>query len=148
VPFVGYLLGFGGNASLRLDWVRLPNAAYQWTGYGIWGLESGWAVHLIELGPFTGLAFIVFRIGLTLWVAWKVCKCTYYSGHPLPALLFGYVGIVLLNGQITTQGTINGFGWMYLGFCLSAIRTFGRMPSNVACKPTHHQSSVEEFQDF
>jgi hypothetical protein len=144
-PLIGYLLGFGGNASLRLDWVRLPSAAYDWTGYGIWGLEGGWAVHLIELGLLAGLAFIVFRIGLILWAGWNACKCTHYSGHPLPVLLFGYAGIILLNGQITTQGTINGYGWMFLGFCLSAIRTFGRSSGQVACRPVPRQSSVEEI---
>lgn len=144
-PLIGYLLGFGGNASLRLDWVRLPSAAYDWTGYGIWGLEGGWAVHLIELGLLAGLAFIVFRIGLILWAGWNACKCTHYSGHPLPVLLFGYAGMILLNGQITGQGTINGYAWMFLGFCLSAIRTFGRNPVQDACIPAPHQSSVEDI---
>jgi hypothetical protein len=144
-PLIGYLLGFGGNASLRLDWVRLPTVAYEWTGYGLWGLEGGWAVHLIELGLFAGLAFIVFRIGLTLWMGWNACKCTYYSGHPLPVLLFAYAGIVLLNGQISTQGTINGYAWMFLGFCFSAIRTFGRSPGRVSSRPVLNQSSVEEI---
>ena len=134
-PFIGYLLGFGGNASLRLDWVRLPSAAYDWVGYGIWGLEGGWAVHLIELGLLAGLAFIVFRIGLILWVGWSAYKCTHYSGHPLPFLLFGYVGTILLNGPITGQGTINGYAWMFLGFCLAAIRTFSRSPGQVLRKP-------------
>jgi hypothetical protein len=147
-PFIGYLLGFGGNASLRLDWVRLPSAAYEWTGYGIWGLEGGWAVHLIELGLFVGLAFIIFRIGLILWAGWNACKCTRYSGHPLPVLLFGYAGIILLNGQITGQGTINGYAWMFLGFCLSAIRTFGRSSGQVACRSSRHLSSIEEIRDF
>jgi hypothetical protein len=147
-PLIGYLLGFGGNASLRLDWVRLPSVAYEWTGYGLWGLEGGWAVHLIELGLFAGLAFIVFRIGLTLWMGWDACKCTRYSGHPLPVLLFGYTGIVFLNGQITTQGTINGFAWMFLGFCLAAIRTYGRSPGQVPRRPATHQPSVEEIQNF
>lgn len=122
-PSIGYLLGFGGNASLRLDWVILPKAAYTWTGFGLWGLESGWAVHLIELGLFAGLAFIFFRIGLTLWVGWKAFASARRCADPLPFLLFGYVGVVLLIGQITVQGTVNGYAWMFLGFCLSAIRT-------------------------
>jgi hypothetical protein len=147
-PFIGYLLGFGGNASLRLDWVRLPHVAYEWTGYGIWGLEGGWAVHLIELGLFAGLAFIAFRIALTMWVGWNACKCTYYGGHPLPVLLFGYAGIILLNGPFTGQGTINGYAWMFLGFCLAAIRTYGRSPGQVPCSRTPHQPTVEEIQDF
>lgn len=123
-PFIGYLLGFGGNASLRLDWVRLPKAAYEWTGYGAWGLEGGWAVHFVELGLFVGLAFIIFRVGLALWVGWKVYKCTRYCGNPIPALLFGYVGVVILIGQFTEQGTMNGYAWMFLGLCLSSIRTY------------------------
>jgi hypothetical protein len=147
-PLIGYLLGFGGNASLRLDWVRLPSVAYEWTGYGLWGLEGGWAVHLIELGLIFGIAFIVFRIGLILWAGWDACKCTYYCGHPLPVLLFGYTGTILFNGPITGQGTINGFAWMFLGFCLAAIRTYGRSPGQVPRRPAPHQPSVEEIQNF
>jgi len=124
MPFFGYLLGIGGNASIRLDWVRLPSVAYEWSGYGAWGLEGGWAVHLIELGILGGLFFIIWRVGLVLWLGWKVCKCTYYCGNPVSALLFGYVGIVILIMQFTIHGTMNGFAWMLFGFCLSAVRIY------------------------
>jgi hypothetical protein len=122
-PFLGYLLGFGGNAVWRLDWVRLPTAASEWAGYGIWGLESGWAIHLIELGVPVGLLFIFYRVGLTVWLGWRALRAACCAGDPLPLVLFGFVGIILLNQPLTSHGTVNGFGWMFLGFCLAATRT-------------------------
>jgi len=29
----------------------------------------------------------------------------------------------LLNGQITGQGTVNGYAWLFAGFCMATIRT-------------------------
>lgn len=121
-PLLGYLIGMRGNAAAQLNWVRLPEAAYQWTGYGGWG-EDGWSRHIIELGPIVGFLFIFYRIGLVIWLARRVIKSTRQSGDPLAMLLFGSVGLMLLNGQITGHGTHNGYAWLFLGFCLAATKT-------------------------
>jgi hypothetical protein len=120
-PLIGYLLGLRGNAANRLTWVRLPKAAQEWTGYDAWA-EDGWSQHIIELGPLFGLLFIFYRIGFTVWLGRKTIAACRRSGHPLPILLFGYVGIILLNDTITGQGSILGYNWLFVGFCLAACQ--------------------------
>lgn len=120
-PLGGYLLGIGGNAASQLEWVQMPPAALEWHGYGAWA-EGGWERHIVELGPPLGLAFIIFRVTLTAWLGVRAVRTTRWSGEVLPVVLFGYVGIVLLYGQITGHGTVNGYAWMFFGFCLAAAR--------------------------
>lgn len=120
-PAIGYLLGLGGNAARQLEWVQMPQAAIEWQGYGAWA-EFAWERHIVELGPLLGIAFIVLRIGLATWLATMAIRATRLSGDPLPLTLFGYAGVALLFRQITGQGTVNGFTWMFVGFCLAAAR--------------------------
>lgn len=135
-PLCGYMLGLGGNASSQLDWVRLPAAAYNWRGYGGWA-EDGWSRHIIELGPLLGLCFISFRVFLTLWLARKAVRAARRTGNVTALIFFGFVGIVLLQGQITGHGTINGFAWFFVGLCLAAARiTRANMPLSASSQPT------------
>lgn len=120
-PITGYLLGLGGNAANQLDWVQFPAAAYNWQGYGGWA-EDGWSRHIIELGPLIGITFIGFRVLLTLWLARKAVHAARQTGNTTALVVFGYVGIVLLLGQITGHGTINGFAWLFVGVCVAAAR--------------------------
>lgn len=120
-PIGGYLLGFGGNASRQLDWVQLPQAAYNWQRYGAWA-EDGWSRHIIELGPLLGIGFIGLRVLLTLWLARKAIGAARRTGNTTALIVFGYVGIELLQGQITGHGTVNGFVWIFVGVCLAAAR--------------------------
>ncbi|MBU2858406.1 hypothetical protein HF289_16615 [Acidithiobacillus ferrooxidans] len=121
-PFIGYLLGLGTNAAARLHWVHEPAAAYAWTGYGIWGRESGFAVHLVELGLVLGAGYIFFRIWFTLWLLIKVWKSTVRNHNPLALMLFSFAGELVLMGQITVQGTVNGYTWIFLGVTLAAAK--------------------------
>lgn len=127
-PPLGYLLGLGGNAANQLAWVQMPAAAAAWQGYGGWA-EGGWARHIIELGPILGLCFIIFRGTLTVWLGTIAARATRRSGNVLPLVLFGFVGVSLLIGQITGQTTINGFTWMFFGFCLATSRNNFRTAS-------------------
>jgi hypothetical protein len=38
----------------------------------------------------------------------------------LPVLLFMYVAVALMEGQLTGHGLVNGFGWIYVGVCMAA----------------------------
>ena len=121
-PFTGYLLGITTNAAARLPWVQLPAAAYTWTGFGIWARESGFAVHLVELGLVLGFGYIFFRIWFTLWLLIKVWKSTRKNHDPLALMLFSFAGELILMGQITVQGTVNGYTWIFLGITLAAAK--------------------------
>ena len=130
-PLIGYLLGLGGNAASQLQWVQFPEAAYRWRGYGAWA-EDGWSRHIVELGPLLGVAFIGLRLYLTLWLARSAARAARWSGNITAVVLFGYVGIVLLSGQITGHGTINGFTWFFVGLCLASARMLNSNPRQSA----------------
>jgi len=106
---MGFGIGMGGNAAglsaAKSGGTELPFYA-----------ETDWARHIVDLGPIVGLVFMVFRIGLVVAVARRVMA----SASVLATLLLGYLGYELLAGQITGQGTINGFVWLFTGFTLAA----------------------------
>ena len=133
-PFTGYLLGITSDAAARESWVHLPAAAYAWTGWGIWATESGWAVHLVELGLVLGFGYIFFRIWFTLWLLIKVWKSTRKNHDPLALMLFSFAGELILMGQITVQGTVNGYTWVFLGVTLAAAK-FAMTKNDSMCIP-------------
>ncbi|MHB1953071.1 MAG: hypothetical protein ACYCOU_04935, partial [Sulfobacillus sp.] len=122
-PLMGYLLGIGTNAAARLHWVQMPHAASAWTGFGIWARESGWGVHLVDLGLFLGFGYILFRLWFTISLGRQVWKNVKVGREPLSLLLYGFSGELVLMGQITIQGTVNGFTWIFLGLTLAACKS-------------------------
>ncbi len=128
-PLIGYGLGLGGNASTLL-------------GEHIGGVapvsiaETDWARHVVDLGPVLGAMFICFRIALVGWIGSIALRTARLSGEMMPLLLFAFVGLELLYGQITGQGTINGYGWLFAGFCLVSPRHLGAAshPPDAAAK--------------
>ena len=38
----------------------------------------------------------------------------------MPLLLFGYVAYLLMLGQVTGQGAVNGYAWLFTGLCIAA----------------------------
>jgi hypothetical protein len=121
-PFTGYLLGISSDAAARISWVQMPAAAYTWTGFGVWATESGFAVHLVELGLVLGFGYILFRIWFTLWLLIKVWKSTRKNHDPLALMLFSFAGELILMGDVTIQGTVNGYTWIFLGVTLAAAK--------------------------
>jgi hypothetical protein len=110
-PLLGFGIGMGGNAAI----LAAANAG----GAGLqYSAETDWARHIVDLGPVLGLAFMVFRIGLVIAVTRRVLL----SRSVLATLLLGYLGYELLTGQITGQGTINGYAWLFTGFTLAAAK--------------------------
>lgn len=115
VPPLGYGLGFGGNASLTLQ------ATVDGVRPGLL-VETDFARHMVDLGPALGLGFIAFRLALVLWLAAQVLRASRHGHQAMPMLLLSYAGYVLLLGQITGQGTINAYGWLFTGLCIAACR--------------------------
>jgi hypothetical protein len=114
-PALGYGLGFGGNASTTLGA----------TVNGVTALElaeSDWSRHIVDLGPIFGMLVILLRIGLFIWLFRMVWRYTRASGDALALLLFSFVGNELLYGQITGHGTVNAYGWIFMGLCLAAMK--------------------------
>jgi hypothetical protein len=115
VPLTGYGLGLGGNAAMTLNATRVGSTPIPY-------VETDWSRHMVDLGSVLGILFIVYRVAFTIWLGVRAVRATRLTANPLPLLLFGYVGIVLLQAQISGNGVVNGFGWLYVGLCLAACR--------------------------
>jgi hypothetical protein len=115
-PLFGYGLGYGSNASIQMramvDGIR-PGEF----------VETDFARHMVDLGPLLGLCYIAFRVALLIWLARRVLNATRRASDPLPMLLFAYAGYNLLAGQITGNGSINVYGWLFVGLCIAACNT-------------------------
>ena len=113
-PLLGYGLGSFGNAfgSLSSTTLLPPSVI----------AEDDWARNVAELGPSIAIFYIAFRIALVIWMGRAAFIATRRSNNPLPLLLFGFCGILLVTGQITGQGSVNGFAWLFAGFCMAANR--------------------------
>ena len=115
VPPLGFGLGFGGNAALLLK------ATIDGVQPGVYA-ETDYARHMVDLGAVCGVSYIVFRLVFVAWLLRQVVRATRRSGDTLPLMLFAYAGYVILIGQITGNGSINVYGWLFAGVCLAACR--------------------------
>ena len=115
-PILGYGLGLGGNGRTFL---ANSNAISLSAIYS----ESDWSRHIIDLGGIVGVFFILYRIAFTTTLAGRVWRATRMADDPFPMLLFGYVAMGLLYGQLTGHGTVGGFVWLFLGLCMIGCRT-------------------------
>jgi len=120
-PLLGYGLGAGTNAGGGL------------AGLGRLGMgESEWQRNIYESGPIIGNLFIFWRIGLFIAILKVALKSLETAGNPLPILLFGAAGPLVLMGQIG-QPTTLGFTAFGAGLCLAASRTnqYGRRKASL-----------------
>jgi hypothetical protein len=79
-----------------------------------------WSRIILEAGPIAGLSFVVFRVIIVFYLLIQAMTATRRSGDTLPMLLMGFIGIILLIGEITNHGTINSYAWLFAGFCMAA----------------------------
>jgi len=112
-PLAGWGLGLAGNARLTLG--------IEIEGFTGWA-ETDWARQIVDLGPVVGLMFILYRVALTGWLGLRALEGARRNRDPMPLLLFAFVGIDLLYGLLTAHGTVNGYVWLFTGFCLAATR--------------------------
>ncbi|CAI9084867.1 hypothetical protein A7K93_08100 [Candidatus Methylacidiphilum fumarolicum] len=110
VPFLGFGIGTAGNAYTILQ------------GEQSLYVEDDWSRNIYELGPLFGLLYLAYRFSLVIYLGLRCWKATAILKNPLPLILYSFVGPILFNGQITSQGTANGYGWIFTGFCLVASR--------------------------
>lgn len=112
-PLFGFGLGYGSNASIQLratvDGVRPGDF-----------VETDFARHMVDLGPLFAVGYIAFRVALAFWLARRVLQATRSVSDPLPMMLLGYAGYTLLLGQISGNGSINVYGWLFTGLCIAA----------------------------
>jgi hypothetical protein len=112
-PALGYGIGLAGDAALTLG-VVIP-------GFHGWA-ESDWARHIVDLGPVVGIGFILYRILLVLWLAKTCLAGARRQGSQAPLLYLASCGLELLYGELTGNGAVNGFAWLFAGLSLAAAR--------------------------
>ena len=115
VPLLGYGLGYGGNASIllhaRVDGIQ-PGLL----------VEADFSRQMVDLGPIVGFGYIAFRVVLAGWLGLQVWSATRRHPDPMAMILYSYVAYTVVFSQLTGQGSINGFGWLFTGLCLAACR--------------------------
>ncbi|HEY9870099.1 MAG TPA: hypothetical protein V6D08_13110 [Candidatus Obscuribacterales bacterium] len=106
---LGAGVGAGSNAGAVLA-----------TGARRFTLSENELPRLIDEAGLSGLLYVGLRFWLFGHLFWGAVVATNRSNNPLPLMLFSFEGITLLVGQMTLQGTVNGYGWLFAGFCLAA----------------------------
>lgn len=118
-PLFGYGLGSAGNAAWKLgtrDEI-IPFA----TQDQINAAETDWGRNILELGPIVGFLFIAYRIAFAIWLAKQSLAATRASCNLFPLVLCAFVGQLIFSGEMTAHGTMNGYAWLFAGFCMAAI---------------------------
>ena len=109
IPLWGYGIGMGTNVGSR----RLTGQMLFLVG------EGGWQVSIGELGVFLGLAFILWRVGLSFWMLKLVFQAV-ARGNRIPLILAGSSLHAILIGQLP-QPTALGFLVLSGGLTLAAM---------------------------
>lgn len=125
VPLLGYGLGYGSNASITLK------AEVDGVMPGFLA-ESDFTRHMVDLGPVLGMLYIAFRVTLTAWLTAMVLRVTRVVPDPMPLVLLSFVAVVVSHGQVTGQGTINVYAWLFAGVLIAACNTAGEAQQRMA----------------
>jgi hypothetical protein len=78
---------------------------------------------VLECGLLLGMAYMLLRFGLAIWLVLAAIRCVRLHDDPVPLLLAPFPVVILAVGQLTMQGSVNGYGWIYTGLTLAAIAT-------------------------
>ncbi len=78
---------------------------------------------VLETGLVFGLGYMALRFVLCGWMLWQGVRCIRERRDAIPLLLCSFTVPMLLVGQLTLQGSINGYGWIFAGLTLAAINT-------------------------
>jgi hypothetical protein len=78
---------------------------------------------VLETGLIFGLGFMGLRFILSAWMLWQSICCIRARQDAVPLLLCSFCIPLLLIGQMTMQGTVNGYGFIFTGLTLAAINT-------------------------
>lgn len=109
-PALGYGLGVGTNAGANIL-----------TGHATFLLTEGeWSRVLLESGPVLGIAYILWRVGLTAQIGWACLKSVRF-GNLLPIFLFASGFVSMVSGQFG-QPTILGFAVFSFGLTMAALK--------------------------
>ena len=111
-PILGHGLGLGtsGGSKLATGEVKLVLA------------EDEWSRVIMESGPFFGLVYILYRVIFSFIVFSQSIRSARFDNNLLPIIFLGFIGFYTLAGQITHQGTIQGYNWIFLGIVMASAK--------------------------
>jgi hypothetical protein len=109
-PPFGYGIGVGTNVGARLLAGR--------TGFLL--AEDEWGRVIMELGPSLGVAFIVFRISLTIFLGYIALRALRQDNDLLPMLIFSAAAWIIMMNQ-WGQATQLGFAVVGGGLLLASV---------------------------
>jgi len=109
-PTFGYGIGVGTNVGARLLSGR--------TGFLL--AEDEWGRVIMELGPLLGVAFIIFRICLTIYLGLIAFRALRQDNDLMPMLIFSAVAWIIMMNQ-WGQATQLGFAVAGGGLLLAAV---------------------------
>lgn len=112
-PALGSGLGLGTNAGSAL--INTGRVKYMLA-------EGEWSRVILESGPVIGLAYLLLRAGLLVWLGWMSIRIA-RQGNALPFLLLASCAPSLLQGQFG-QPTELGFAVFGAGLTLAAMHVF------------------------
>jgi hypothetical protein len=94
--------------------------AYLATGVTEFALsETEWGRVIMEAGVVMGVAYILFRIGLTVSLFLGSIRALMASYNPTALVAFLYIAVNLLVGSTTGNGMTYSFTWLFLGVSLA-----------------------------
>lgn len=76
---------------------------------------------ILELGLILGPVYMLARWALALWLFGAAVARLRHADDALPLMLWSVAGVMLVIGQATSQGTINGYTWLFTGFTVAAL---------------------------
>lgn len=82
--------------------------------------EGEWPAMVLEMGPFLGFAYLILRVGLAMYLAWRAFTFG-KAGRVLPLLMLGVVAYAIPTA-VFGQPTELGFTVFVGGLCLAAMR--------------------------
>lgn len=119
-PIMGRGLGLGtsGGSKLATGEVELLLA------------EDEWSRIIMECGPVFGLIYIIYRIIFAFLIFGRCIRSARFDNNLVPMILLGFIGFYTLAGQITHQGTLQGYHWIFLGLVMASAKRL-QSPSNM-----------------
>lgn len=115
-PLLGYGIGVGtaGGAALA-------------TGMRMFTLSENELPRIIqEVGPIFGAIYVALRFVLAAYLLWLGVRSARVFNDPGVLCIGAFTIILLISGQVTYEGTVNGFTWIFAGLCLARSKPVAR----------------------
>lgn len=114
VPLFGYGLGFGTAGGAALAGM---------SGFTL--SENEFPRILEEVGPIFGALYVAMRLTLAAYLLFLGVRAARDNNDPSVLCICGFTFLLLATMQVTFEGTVNGFAWIFVGISLALARFAG-----------------------